>query len=56
MFISFFDMDIIVSPANIQFGVYVSSSQIGDEVRYEGEWVLVADHDVIDPPIILHQA
>jgi len=56
VFITFFDTHIVISPPNIQLCVYVRASQVSDKVGYEGEWVLVADCDIVDAPVVLYGA
>ena len=55
MFISLFNLHIIIPPANVQIHVDVGSMEVGEKVRNEREQVLIADGIVVDVPIVLHQ-
>ena len=56
VFIALFDVNIDISPANIQFSINVGASQVCDKVRDEGKRVLILYGAVVDTPIILDRA
>src|ERR1700677_2850960 len=51
--VPFFDTYIVIAPSHIQLGEYGCSPKIGEQVRDEGERVLVADCVLVETSIIL---
>ena len=56
MFVARFDADIVVPPPNVKFCVDVCSTEVGNEVRNEGQGVLIADGMVVDSSVVLYGA
>ena len=56
VFVSFFNAYVVISPPDVQLGIDVCPSQVGDKVRNEWKRILVADRDVVDPSIVLYRA
>ena len=54
-FISGLDLDIVKTPANIQFGKVLCFLKLSNKLRDQEKWVLVLDIHYIEVPIILHQ-
>src|SRR6202035_568387 len=48
--------DIVKAPTDIKFGEVLSPLELVDELRDEGEWVLVFHCDVIEGSIVLDQS
>ena len=56
VFVSFLNAYVVISPSDVQLGIDVCPSQVGDEVGDEWKRILVADRDVVDPSIVLYGA
>ena len=54
--VTFFDADIVATPSDIQFGEPTSILEVVDELRNEGERVLVQDDDLVQFSIILYRS
>ena len=54
MFVTFFDPNIVVSPANVQFREYMGSSEAVREVCNERKGVLILDGVRIDASVVLY--
>lgn len=54
VFIPCLDSYIVVAPSNVQFSVYVGSLQVGNEVGYKQQGVLVVNGVVIYLPVVLY--
>jgi len=54
--IAFLYTHIIISPVNVQFGVYVCTTKVGKKVRDEGKRILVANGMTIDAVVVLDRA
>jgi hypothetical protein len=52
--VSFLDSNIVVSLSNIQFGEYVCTTQVGNELCNEWKWILVLHHMAVKPPVVLY--
>ena len=55
MFVTRFDTDVVVSPPNVEFCIDICAAEVGNEVRNEGQRVLVADSMVVNPAIVLYR-
>ena len=53
--VTFFDANIIETPANIQLGEVACAPEIDDQFGDEGEWVAVLDSHCVEHAIILAQ-
>ena len=56
VFITLLDVDIVISPTDVQFSIDVDASQICDKVCDKGKWVLISYSAVVDASIILDWA
>ena len=56
MFITFFDMHIVIPSADVEFGVNVCTTEVCDEIRDKGKGVLVTDGIIVDMSIVLNRA
>ena len=56
VFVTLLDVDVVISPADVQFSIDVGASQICDKVRDKGKWVLISYSAVVDASIILDWA
>lgn len=54
LLISFLDLDIVVSPANIKFGEILGALELVNEFRDEGEWVAVFDRHFVQLAVVLY--
>ena len=54
-FISFLDVDIVVAPADVQFGKIPCTLESVDQVVDEGEWVVVFLHDGVQCVVVLDE-
>jgi hypothetical protein len=55
-FVSFFNSDVIVSPADIEFGVERAAIQSVNKFWDERKWVSISDRPLIDGSVILYCA
>ena len=53
-FITFLDPDIVVPPANIEFGKVMCAMEMADEVRNQWEWVKILDSLRIEGLVVLN--
>lgn len=55
-FISDFHADIVKTPSDIKFGEVLGSLEFVNELRDEGQGVLVFHRDVVESPIVLYES
>ena len=56
MFVSFFDLYIVISPPNVQFGEYMGPCETVCKVCNEGEWVLILDRIGVKVAVLLYRS
>ena len=56
VFVTLLDVDVVISPVDVQFSIDVGASQICDKVCDKGKWVLISYSAVVDASIILDWA
>src|SRR5713101_4317253 len=53
-FVTFLDLNIVVSPLYIELGKDLCILQFINDIRNEGEWVLILDGDGIELSVVLY--
>ena len=54
--VGLFDANVIITLANVEFGVESRSAQFVDEIANEWQRVLVTDRIAVDGAIVLHRS
>src|ERR1700677_2121549 len=56
VFVTLFDTDVIITPTYVQFGEYGRAPKVGEEVRNEGEGILVANSMLVKTSVVLYRS
>src|SRR6266702_4929650 len=54
LFVSFADSYVVITPSDVKLRVYVCVTEVSNEVCDQGVRILIADHDGIDPSVVLY--
>jgi len=56
VFISLANVDVVVPPLNVEFGIYMRIAEVSYKVGDQQEGVLVVYSDGVDLSVVLHQS